>query len=443
MPSYFAADALLPGGWARNVRIDVHASGDIAAVTPGVGAEDAERLAGPLLPGMPNLHSHAFQRAMAGLAEVRGATDDDFWSWRELMYQFAGRLAPAQLHAIAVYLYIDMLKHGYTAVGEFHYLHDGGADMLAQVLDAAKASGIAITLLPAVYQWSGFGRKALLPRQQRFQAGPAFVLGLLEDFRPQLGPDARAGAAPHSLRAVDPGSLRELLQGLPPDAPIHVHVAEQTKEVEESIASLGKRPVEWLLANARVDARWCFVHATHMNPEETRALAGSGATAGLCPTTEANLGDGLFPLPAYREAGGGWGIGSDSHVSRDPAEELRLLEYGQRLVSGRRNLVSAGPLSSVGTTLWLEASRAGRALGRPMGALAPGHRADFVVLDASQPDLAGRSGDAIANTLIFSGTTGLVRDVMVGGRWALRNGRHALEEFAAARYRQVVAELLA
>jgi len=443
MPSYLAADALLPAGWARDVTIDVDAAGDITAVTPGLGTGEVERLAGPVLPGVPNLHSHAFQRAMAGLAEVSGATDDDFWSWRELMYRFAARLVPAQARAIAMHLYVDMLKHGYTAVGEFHYLHDGGADMLAHVLEAARASGIAITLLPVVYRWSGFGCKALLPGQQRFQASPAFVLDLLETFRPQLGPDVRAGAAPHSLRAVDPGSLRELLAGLPHDAPVHVHAAEQTKEVQDSLAALGRRPVEWLLENANVDARWCVVHATHMTPQETRALAASGATAALCPTTEANLGDGFFPLPTYRDAGGRWGIGSDSHVSRDPVEELRLLEYGQRLAHRRRNVVSGGAFSAVGTTLWLEAARAGRALGRPMGAIAPGHRADLVILDDVRPDLAGRAGDAIANGLIFSGASGLVRDVMVGGRWVLRDGRHAQEEAAAAGYRQALTELLA
>ena len=443
MASYFAADALLPEGWARDVRIDVDAGGDITGVTPAAQAEGAERLAGALLPGMPNLHSHAFQRAMAGLAEMRGATDDDFWSWRELMYQFAGRLTPPRARAIATHLYIDMLQHGYTAVGEFHYVHDGGPGMLAQHLEAARDCGIAITLLPVAYQWSGFGKKPLLPRQARFQAGPDFILGLLHQFRTDLGPDIHAGVAPHSLRAVDPGSLKELLAGLPKDAPIHIHAAEQTKEVEECAATLGRRPVEWLLENAAVDARWCLVHATHMTAEETRALARSGATAAICPTTEANLGDGLFPLPAYREAHGRWGMGSDSHVSRDPVEELRLLEYGQRLLSRRRNVVSAGPSTAVGTTLWREAASSGPALGRKMGSLAPGFRADFVVLDGEAPDLAGHRGDALANALLFSGTTGLVRDVAVAGRWVVREGRHARAEAAAADFRRAVGELLA
>lgn len=443
MPSYFAADALLPEGWAREVRIDVDALGNITGVTPNASPEGTERLGGPLLPGMPNLHSHAFQRAMAGLAEMRGPTDDDFWSWRELMYQFAGRLTPARARAIATHLYIDMLEHGYTAVGEFHYVHDGGPDMLAQHLDAARDCGIAITLLPVAYQWSGFGKKPLLPRQERFRAGPDFVLTLLDRFRPYLGADIRAGVAPHSLRAVDPVSLKELLAGLPGDAPIHIHAAEQTKEVEECVRTLGRRPVEWLLENAQVDARWCLVHATHMTPEESRALARSGATAGICPTTEANLGDGLFPLAGYREARGRWGIGSDSHVSRDPVEELRLLEYGQRLVARRRNVVSAGPSTGVGTTLWQEAAASGAALGRKMGALATGYRADFVVLDGDAPDLGSHRGDALANAFLFSGTTGLVREVAVAGHWVVRGGRHAKAESAAADYRRAIGELLA
>lgn len=440
MASYFAADALLPDGWAKNVRIDVDSSGSFSSVKSDAEREDAQQLAGPVLSGMANLHSHAFQRAMAGLAEVRGAPDDDFWSWRELMYRFLQRLTPAQSRAIAAHLYIDMLKHGYTAVGEFHYVHDASGDLLFAHLDAAKETGIAITLLPSMYQWSNFGRQPLQERQKRFASDPDFVLKLVQSIK--TSPDICAGVAPHSLRAVDPAALKELVQAVPAGAPIHIHAAEQTKEVEDSIAALGKRPVEWLLENMGVDARWCLVHATHMTADETRALAQSGATAGLCPTTEGNLGDGIFPLAAYRAAGGRYGIGGDSHVSRDPVEELRLLEYAQRLSTRRRNIV-AGASPAVGTTLWLEAAAGGAALGRRMGAIAPGLRADLVVLDASQPDLAGRSGDAIANAFIFSGAAGLVRDVMAGGQWAVNGGRHAREEQAREAYARATAELLA
>jgi formimidoylglutamate deiminase len=443
MTSWFARDALLPDGWAKNVRIEIDAAGNITSATAGSALVKDDALAGPVLPGMANLHSHAFQRAMAGLTEMRGASDDDFWSWRELMYRFLQRLTPAQAHAIAGHLYIEMLKHGYTAVGEFHYVHDRSGEMLLHHLAAAKETGIAIALLPSLYRWSNFGRKPLQPGQNRFDSDPGFVLRLVEEIGKLATPDVVAGVAPHSLRAVDPGSLKELVKSLPTAAPVHIHAAEQTKEVEDCVAALGKRPVEWLLENMDVDKRWCLVHATHMTPEETQALARSGATAGLCPTTEGNLGDGIFPLLAYRAAGGRYGIGGDSHVSRDPVEELRLLEYAQRLTVRRRNLIVGERSQAVGTTLWLEAAAGGESLGRNMGAIAPGLRADLVVLDGDHPDLAGRSGDAIANAFVFSGATNLVRDVMVGGAWTVREGRHAQEHAAASAYKRALAELLA
>ena len=446
MPSLFARDALLPDGWAKDVRIEVDSSGNIAAATPDSAPGGGDTLAGPVLPGMANLHSHAFQRAMAGLTEVRGAQDDDFWSWRDLMYRFMRRLTPGQAQAVAKYLYIEMLKHGYTAVGEFHYVHDGSDEMLLRHLAAAQQSGIAITLLPSLYRWSNFGRQPLRPGQKRFDSDSDFILKLLEKIRAHASPDVVAGVAPHSLRAVDPASLKELIHGSReknPHGPIHIHAAEQTREVEECVAALGKRPVEWLLENMGVDEHWCLVHATHLTPGETAALAKSGATAGLCPTTEANLGDGIFPLLAYRDAGGRYGIGGDSHVSRDPAEELRLLEYAQRLTARRRNLVVGERSQAVGTTLWLEAAAGGKVLGRNMGAIAAGLRADLVVLDGDHPDLAGRSGDAIANAFVFSGATNLVRDVMVGGAWVVREGLHPQEEPAGVAYKHAVAALLA
>jgi formimidoylglutamate deiminase len=439
---YYARDALLPSGWARDVKIGVDA-GNIVAVDTGATSGDAEALSGPVLPGMANLHSHAFQRAMAGLTEVRAAAHDDFWSWRELMYQFMERLTPEQTHAIASQLYIEMLKHGYTAVAEFHYVHRP-AEMLDQHLQAAQDVGLAMTALPVLYRWSGFGQKALEPRQARFTSTVRSILDAVARVRTQRSPDVRVGAAPHSLRAVDRQSLKELIAALDADMPIHIHASEQTREVEESVAALGKRPVEWLLENCCVDERWCLVHATHVQPTEVAALAASGAVAGLCPTTEANLGDGIFPLLDYRGAGGRWGVGGDSHVSRDPAEELRTLEYVQRLVARRRNLNVGSASNAVGTTLWLEAAAGGaQALGRAMGAIAPGKRADLVVLDGEHADLASRRGDAIANALIFSGVTDLVRDVMVAGHWVVRERHHALEERTAARYARAVVELIA
>jgi len=436
---YFARDALLPGGWAKDVLVSVEA-GEIVAVE--TGASGPPPLAGPVLPGMANLHSHAFQRAMAGLAELaRG--DDDFWSWRELMYRFAGRLTPDQAQVIAHFLYVELLRHGYTAVAEFHYVHhpDG---MLQAHLDAAREAGIAITLMPSVYRWSGFGERPLQERQRRFERDTDSVLEALAGLAARTTPEVRIGVAPHSLRAVDPAALAALVKGIPRDTPIHIHAAEQTREVDECVAALGARPVQWLLANMPVDRRWCIVHATHLVKEEIQGLAKSGAVAGLCPSTEGNLGDGIFPLLAYRAAGGRYGIGGDSHVSRSPAEELRLLEYLQRVSPRKRNLVTTEEFPAVGTALWLEAAAGGaQALGRRMGALAPGMRADLVVLDGEHPDLAGRGGDAAANALVFSGSGELVRDVMVGGRWVVQQKHHAAEEAAAARYKDALRLLLA
>ena len=457
MTSYFAADALLAIGWARDVRIDVDEHGNFGAVVAGADDAGAERLAGPALPGMANLHSHAFQRAMAGLTDVRGAPEDDFWSWRELMYRFALGLTPDQALAIARHLYIEMLCHGYTAVGEFHYLHNDaqGAPyappqtLLAAHLAAAREAGIAATLLPSLYAWGNFGGAPLALRQRRFAADPRGVLDIVAAMRREIGadPDFTVGAAPHSLRAVDPAALRELVEGMraiDPVAPIHIHAAEQTKEVDDCLAVLGERPVAWLLANLPVDSRWCIVHATHMTDGEIAALARSGAVAGLCPSTEANLGDGLFPLLAYRAAGGHYGVGGDSHVSRNPAEELRLLEYLQRISVRRRNLVVGETSSAVGTTLWLEAAAGGgRALARDMGRIAAGSRADLVVLDDTHADLAARTGDGIANAMVFACGENPVRDVMVGGSWVVQGGRHRLQETAAVRYRRALRELLA
>jgi formimidoylglutamate deiminase len=440
--TYYAREALLPSGWARDVRITIDGGAITALETDGAD-KGAERLHGPVLPGMANLHSHAFQRAMAGLTDVRAAPHDDFWSWRELMYQFMERLTPEQAQAIAAQLYIEMLQHGYTAVAEFHYVHHP-AEMLDRHLAAARETGIAITLLPSLYRWSGFGAKPLAPRQRRFASDVRTVLDIVQRLQRERSADVNVGVAPHSLRAVDPQSLQELVVALDERTPIHIHAAEQTREVEECTLALHKRPVEWLLENCPVDGRWCIVHATHMQPGEVTALAASGAVTGLCPTTEADLGDGIFPLLGYRGASGRWGIGGDSHVSRNPAEELRLLEYVQRLVGRRRNLNISSTSAAVGTTLWLEAALGGaQAAGREMGALAPGKRADLVVLDDEQPDLASRTGDALANALVFSGSRNLVRDVMVAGRWLVRERRHAQEEAAAERYARAVAELVA
>jgi formimidoylglutamate deiminase len=455
MPSYFADHALLPSGWAARVRFDVDEAGDIAAATPDSSAGGAERLQGVAVPGMPDLHSHAFQRAMAGLAERAGPEGDSFWSWRDVMYRFLARLSPDDIEAVAAQLYVELLKHGYTAVAEFHYLHNdpaGGAyenrgELADRILAAAGATGIGLTLLPVLYQTSQFGGKAPTEGQRRFTLPTDEFLALVEKLlhRHRRDRQVRIGIAPHSLRAVPPEPLRDAVKALgalDANAPIHIHAAEQTKEVQDCIAWSSKRPVEWLLANAGLDRRWCLVHCTHMTAEETRGLAESGAVVGLCPTTEGNLGDGVFPLPAFLESGGRFGIGTDSNVATSPVEELRWLEYVQRLVARARNLTEKTVGAATGANLYRRALAGGaQALGRPIGALARANRADIVVLDPAHPALLGRSGDTLLDSWIFSGNANPVRDVMVGGHWVVRDGIHPHEEQALADYRRAVARL--
>lgn len=452
----FAPQALLRDGWADDVLLEVDDAGAIARATPHAARDNAERAAGPVIPGMPNLHSHAFQRAMAGRAEQRGAAGrDSFWTWRETVYRFVARLGPDDAEAIATLLYVELLKRGYTSVAEFQYVHnapDGSpyaepAEMSLAHVRAAHDAGIALTLLPVLYAHGGFGGTPLGAAQRRFAGTVDNLLRIADRARAGRDANTRVGVAAHSLRAVSPPLLDELVTAitrLDPSAPIHVHAAEQKREVDDCVAWSGERPVAWLLDHAPVDARWCLVHCTHLDDAEVARLAASGAVAGLCPTTEANLGDGVFRLPEYLAAGGRFGVGSDSHVARDPAEELRLLEYTQRLARLERNVAASPARPSVGATLWESAARGGaQALGLRAGALAPGYRADLVVLDGAQVDLADRRGDAVLDALLFSGGSGLVRDVMVGGRWVVRQGRHAAEESAAEGYRAALTRLLA
>lgn len=411
-----------------------------------------------VLPGMANLHSHAFQRAMAGLAERRASlragadANDSFWTWRERMYAFAGAIGPEELQAIAAQLYVEMLKAGYTQVCEFHYLHHqpGGAPyadpatMSLALVAAAAEAGIGLTLLPTLYMAGGFDGRPLAERQQRFGHTLEGFLQLVERLARERSQMLETGIAIHSLRAVPPAALAELLAAGPAQrGPIHIHVAEQLAEVRDCQALHGARPVAWLLDHAEVGPRWCLVHATHLSLDETAALAASGAVAGLCPTTEANLGDGLFPLEAFLAAGGAIGIGSDSHVSVSPVEELRWLEYGQRLATHRRNVAAEGPGGSVGERLWAAALAGGaQASGAALGVLAPGYRADCLVLDEGAPLLAGARPEDLIDRFIFAGNQPLVRDVMVGGRWRVRDFRHVDEERIAARYRETMRRLL-
>jgi len=449
-----APTALLADGWHDAVLIEITDEGRIGALRRGVPPPaGAEQLAGPLLPGMPNLHSHAFQRALAGLAERR--TGADFWGWRALMYRFLEHLGPEELEAIAAWLYCEMLEAGYTAVGEFHYLHHDPAgrryadpaEMSLRLLAAAGTAGIAITLLPALYAHGDFGGAPPEGAQRRFVHDAEGFAALLERLDRDLAGagEARLGLALHSLRAVDPALAREGLaaaRALDPAMPVHVHAAEQPREVEACLAWCGRRPVEWLLEELGVDPRWCLVHATHIEPHERERLAASGAVAGLCPSTEANLGDGLFPAAAYLAAGGRFGIGSDSQVSVSPIEELRLLEYGQRLVRGERAVLASPECPSPGRCLWEGAARGGAcALGLEGGAIAPGCRADLLVLDPDSALLAARRDDALLDTLVFSGNAGAVHEVMVGGRWRVRGGRHPERERLLAGYRAACAAL--
>ncbi|WP_244817514.1 formimidoylglutamate deiminase [Caballeronia sp. Lep1P3] len=455
----FAAHALLPEGWRTGVLLEWNDAGTLVTVKPDTTNPHAiPAAAGPIIPGMPNLHSHAFQRAMAGLTEYRANPSDSFWSWRELMYRFAQRITPETLGAIARWLYVEMLKAGYTSVCEFHYVHhaaDGSrhanpAELAQRVVDAASETGIGMTMLPVLYQYSGFNAQPSRHDQRRFVNTTHDFLALLSalrDARPEHGA-LRYGVAPHSLRAVSEASLRDVIEALDamsPGAPVHIHIAEQTAEVDASLAALGARPAQWLLDRFDVNARWCLVHATHIDAKETRALAQSGAIAGLCLTTEANLGDGIFPAMDYLDAGGAFGIGSDSHIAVDWRAELRLLEYGQRLARRERNVLASRDTAHVADRLFRGALAGGaRATGRGVGALQEGARADWLVLDADHPNLAGQTSATWLSSAVFCehGQTP-VRDVFVGGERVVQDRRHRAEARHYADYRRALSHVLA
>ena len=448
MGGFFFETALLPQGWTSRVRVTVE-DGVILGVTPGATPEPDDIREAAVLPGVPNVHSHAFQRAMAGLAERRGPDHDSFWTWREVMYRFLGRLDPDMVEAIAAYAYADMLEAGFTTVGEFHYLHraaDGGlydqpAELALRHVGAAAETGIGMTLLPVFYAHAGFGGTPPTPGQARFITDIDLFSRIVETCRATSG--TKVGVAPHSLRAVTPAELTQVV-ALADGGPIHVHAAEQLKEVEDCLAWSGQRPVEWLLAHQDVGARWCLVHATHLTPGEREALAGSAAVAGLCPITEANLGDGVFDAARYLEMGGRWGVGTDSNVSVDAAGELRQLEYAQRLSRLGRNVLATRRRPSTGRALLDGALRGGaQALGRPIGSIAPGMRADFVCLDRGCPDLEGRGGDELLDAWVFVQGRRLIDRVYAGGSLLVDGGRHRLRDRIDRRYRSAVSALTA
>jgi formimidoylglutamate deiminase len=448
--------ALLPAGWSRNVEISIDSRGDIADVLTGVAVTRGTPVPGCVLPGMPNVHSHAHQRAMAGLAEYPGPGADSFWSWRTVMYDCVNKVTPAQMETIAAQLYIEMLKSGYTSVAEFQYLHhdadgvryDSPAEMSLRTCNAARTTGIGMTSLPVLYGYSDFGEQPPHAGQKRFVNDADRYLtiynALVDDASGDL--NAQVGVAPHSLRAVSREVLNTVLdQSCNATHPIHIHIAEQTREVDACKRWSGQRPVQWLLSNFEVDHRWCLIHATHMDSAEIRDLARSGAVAGLCPTTEANLGDGIVAAKDFLAAGGRFGIGSDSHISVSPVEELRWLEYGQRLVHRARNVLAPEDgRTSTGRFLF-EAAVAGgaQACGRKIGRIESGYRADLITLDTGHPLLYARNGDALLDSWIFSGNSNAVRDVFVGGRQVVVNREHPMQGKIAVDFKKSISELAA
>jgi formiminoglutamate deiminase len=453
MPSAAAAlwfeQALSPSGWADRVRVAI-SDGRVTWVEAGVNPGPLDERHAIGLPGLPNLHSHAFQRGMAGLAERRGPGGDSFWSWRETMYRFVGRIDPDALEAIAALAFIEMLEAGFTRVGEFHYLHHDPAGhpyadparMAQAIVAAAGQTGIGLTLLPVFYAHSGFGGAEPRPGQRRFIHDLDGFAKLIEATRRAVAalPDSELGLAAHSLRAVTPEELAALVD-MDRDAPIHIHIAEQEQEVEDCLRWCGARPVEWLLDHAAVGPRWCLVHATHVNGDELAGIVRSGAVVGLCPITEANLGDGVFPASAFLAAGGRLGVGSDSNVRIDASEELRLLEYGQRLAARSRNLLASGPGSSTGGDLYRMAAAGAQVLGSK-AMLSPGVSADIVSLDGGHPSLAGRRGDAILDGYIFAAGAGAIDCVWRHGRKLVTGGHHHARDAIVTRFRAVLEALV-
>jgi formimidoylglutamate deiminase len=425
---YVAPAAWVNGSWTHDVLLTAGADGLWSEVVPSASAEaqrDAHRLPGPVLPGLVNAHSHAFQRAIAGLTERSDAGDDDFWRWRDRMYSVANRVTPEQLEAIAAFVYSELLHAGYTHVCEFHYLHNNvDGRPYAQPLEvslalvrAAQRAGIGLTLLPTLYMRSGFAATSLRDDQRRFASTPESVLRMAEAVARQGGHIA-SGVALHSLRAVDPIALREVAAAAGPDMPVHIHIAEQRREVEDCIADHGQRPVEWLLNKVALDARWNLVHATHCNETELEGVRNQRASIVLCPSTEANLGDGIFDLPAWMGQSGSWAVGSDSHVTRSWQEELRLLEYSQRLGLRQRNVAARAALcESSAAALFQGALEGGSAAaGRPLGGLAVGQRADFMVVDTTSSALAGIPNDHLLDAIVFSSPAAGFSQVFVAGK---------------------------
>ncbi len=456
MTRIWAETALLGEGWANDVVVEVGDDGTIVKVLEGVGRDEAKagHHVGALLPAPANLHSHAFQRAMAGLSERRGpGAHDTFWTWREIMYRFLGAFTPQAIEDVAAFVQMEMLEAGYAASVEFHYVHnqadgtpyDDPAELSRRIAAAARTSGVGLTLLPVYYATGGLDGRPLAGGQLRFRSDlDAFarIVAGAEEAVAGLPADAALGIAPHSLRAVPSDALGELVR-MKPGAPLHMHIAEQTGEVEEVLAHHGARPVEWLFANHDVDERWCLIHCTHLSDGERRSIATSGAVAGLCPITESSLGDGIFDGAGYLEEGGTLGVGSDSNIRIALSEEMRTLEYSQRL-RDRHRAVLATKERSCGRRLFDEVVKGGaRAAGRASGAIREGALADLVALDRACLDLDGLSGDTMLDAWIFAGDDRAVAEVWAAGRHVVSGGRHVRRDAIEARYRAAMKMLRA
>jgi len=452
MSSLWFESALTPAGWRRHVRLTL-ADGRIATVAPDAAPQPGDERHAIALPGLGNVHSHSFQRAMAGLTERSGAARDDFWTWRQRMYAFLDRLDPDDVEAIAEQTFMEMIEAGFTRVGEFHYLHhapDGRpyaniAALAERIAAAAETTGIALTLLPVFYAHGDFGGRPPVAGQRRFITDLSSFGRLVEGCRRAIaGLDgAVLGTAPHSLRAVVPDELAAL-QAAYPDGPFHIHVSEQTKEVDDCLAWSGQRPVAWLMDHAGVDQRWCLIHATHADASERAAIAARQAVVGLCPMTEASLGDGIFDAVDFQQRGGRWGIGSDSDILISAAEELRLQEYAQRLSRRGRNLLTGAPDRSTGRSLFETALAGGaQALGQSAVGLMAGAPADLFTLDATHPALVGRTGDELLDSWMFAARSTPVDTVWRAGRKQVSAGRHVRREAIETRFCRTMKKLLA
>ena len=448
----FAKQAKLSTEWASNVRV-THADGRITDIAPNQTPDAHDTCVDTLLPALANLHSHSFQRAMAGMTEYRMAGKDSFWTWRDLMYRFTANLTPEHIEAIAAFVFLEMQEAGYASVGEFHYLHHqaGGppyadlGELSGRIAAAAATTGIGLTHLPVLYTYGGAGQAPLQDGQARFgNSVDRFndLVAKARDVVAHLPADCRVGIAPHSLRATSPDDLKAVLAAHTA-GPVHIHIAEQPKEVADISAWLGARPVDWLLANAEVTTNWSLIHATHMTADETLKMAKSGAVAGLCPVTEANLGDGPFNGPSYLEAGGAFGVGSDSNVLISLTEELRTLEYSQRLRDVARNVMVVGE-GSVGDTIYTGAAKGGaQALGRGAGEIAVGELADIVAIDSAAPSMCALRQDQILDGLVFAAKDDVVTDVWSAGRHAVQSGRHVKRDDIVAAYKLAMQSLMA